>query len=268
MSKTRLSVFICLFILPVLSRVEAQSKPAVYEGFTSYEHPLARQGEPEGSGWKEPWSGKAKWGTVEDAGSTAEIAEENLKAPRGYSYLPEANRGKGEAHIRNFAGGMVRPLQKPIALNEDGIHYISFLWSQSGSGQFGTMQIALLADKTHSWKPFVFTTQSATFYLQTANAEHTLGQKDFTPREPYLLVAKLVTYEDPDKPDMIFAHIWNSEEERLSGEPELWQMYGPLPEKNRNSALNRFFANGSPNNFQKLDEIRIGSSFEAVTGRK
>ncbi len=258
-----MKTFLFPLIVVAASLPPGFSKQTVIEGFSGYETPLAQQGLRVGDGWSSSWSGNVKWGGLEDVDSGVEIGNGNLEAPKGYVYFPYSNKNPG--HASNFGPGLARKLQNPIPLNQDGVFYISCLWSQSGSGEFGTMQLSLLSDKTHSRKPFVITTQSSRIRLGVGNGEQTAGEKDFKPGIPHLLVVKVVAFQDPNKADEIYASVW-SREERITGEPELWHMHGNVVPEDRDRVLNRFYGAGSANNTQRLDEIRIGSDFGSVTG--
>lgn len=244
----------------------ASPPPAVMEGFTSYTSPLNRQGD-DHSGWQGGWAGSPKWGGVDEVNSGAVIADGNLEAPTGYVFTPSSTKEGLSRHVENFETGMVRVLRQRIDLSKDAVTYFSFLWSQSGSGEFGTLQISLLADQTHSRKPFMLTTRSSQLSLVVENGGRNAGRIPFKPESDYLLVGKLVSAADPEKEDQIFVHIWESGTQELTGEPVDWHLRALIGAQDRSAVLGRFFALGSPGNLQKLDEIRIGPRFVSVTGR-
>ncbi len=262
MNIQQLSIAVSLSLVTFLAAEPA----SVRESFSGYQSPLAVQGDAK-HGWSSPWAADVKWGGLNGQESTALVEPTNLPIPKGYQLSEEARSRPG--HIAELGNGLARILAEDqrIDLSQDATHYISCLWMQSGSGKFGTMQIGLLAEKTHSRKPFLFTTQSSKLQLGTNNNEQIDAKQDFHAGAVYLLVIKLVSYADSSKADQVFASIWTCEQDSVEGEPKAWQMSAELAGEDRDRLLDRIMIKGSENNRQCLDELRIGSSFAAVIGR-
>lgn len=247
----------------------------VYEGFAGYPNDGSTQlgNLPDGTnpgnsaGWNAgtPWALSPASGGLQTGSSTAVLGSGNLAAPSGYVYDSRANDGLSSAtHISDVGGGMIRTFASANLLNlgTDNTTYFSFLWSESGSGGGGNINISFLDTATFGRKVFDLVTASSQLSLRANNTATTIGSTGFTAGATYLLVGKIQS--TASGADTVSASIFSSSS-TIGSEPVTWDLTGSLDASDTGRVLNRLYVTGS-GNIDRFDEFRMGDSFLDVTG--
>lgn len=235
---------------PVASAVTATAPSLLaYEGFDyATTGPLGTQAG--GSGWEGGWGSSGATGGEVSGSSTLPIAPGSMLTPGNYSGVTGNQAGdaaSGVVAVRKLAGG--------IDLGTDGVTYFSFLVSTSGGGAFADPRLGFYAAGTHSAKVFDVGVKALSALISEGSNEVT-GQA-YPQGEPVLLIGKIT--HAATGADTLALQLYRRSD-TITSEPVIW---GAVHSFDSSAVLNRVFLDFT-NNIDAIDEIRIGSSFEAM----
>jgi hypothetical protein len=232
----------------------------VYEPFNYGKKSATKQIRPNGGvGWRGPW----RINTPDSPGQGKHDLTHRVGDSLVFGGNPDASRGGAIGYAGRWL--MHRDLAEPIDLSANRVVYVSFLyrpagmWKQGDNGLkmlfynpnqgFIEHRIAIALDATRGL------IRGA---LCGARNECPLPMADGS---TYLVVAKLAC--STDNPDQLMLRIFQPQEPIGMGEPSVWTIVTPPIESDESFRLMSLEFNCEQE--QRIDEIRMGSTWESVT---
>lgn len=249
-------------IVPHQQRGSGHGQLLAYEAF---DYPFAVTATPEreadgGIGWSSPWysayptsDSKLHFRPGQSLQGTPRLA-----ASRGGSLaLPT------EDADRSYRQASKRQLARPIELARDGVYYVSFLVRREAASSEGNNQGFrwILAEPGNLQARLGFGMLSDGRPIILGPAGNKPASERLHDDQDYLFVGKLVCAKD--RPDQMFLKVYRSDGEVDQVEPLDWTVVGRGAD--RDEVLSQLHIYNSPARSYLVDEVRIGTSWEAVT---
>ncbi len=206
-----------------------------------------------GIGWTEPWRSAGNRPPV-----TVNPAEN----------LPPASMG-GPGHggsLDQLGDGQVRrSLKTPVRLDTNGVYYVSYLFSSPGKEGGDKLRLSLRSSQatlpSEGSMKLHFGKYKSDFVFGYLAGRRFMTRLPLEKKAIYLLVAKIVACRKG--PDQTFATVYRADEPIDREEPASWSLVSPPVHSDL--VLDEVWISMIGNVRQRLDEIRIGSTWASVT---
>jgi hypothetical protein len=237
-----------------------------YEGFDYREAELFATGQAAGGlGWASPWT--VLFVRPLNAGDRNQVV---LDVREGLSRPAAAQPVLGGCFAYAGFTKAYRRLATPVRLDTDGVYYLSFLFRRYGpplEDPVNAVAVLLWTDEDfHQQKDD--RRQRLNIGVGGSNElfTHLQGAGSRTPLplrygETYLLAAKIVASKA--RPDQVFMRVYGPDEPIEREEPGSWSVVGPPLDSDLVFDWLQLHINSKSR--QMLDELRLGSSWAAVT---
>lgn len=256
------------FVRHIDDVAKAPADPAkgliAYEGF-AYKSALALQDGTGtgGVGWEGPWRNS----TVQP---TPKAGRDRFSLNIKESLVRAGAAATSTGGSFDYAGAArtFRKLGQPIAMDTDGVYYLSFLFRrQSPADPASSLAVLLWTDDDYQQQNFLdyrkrlylgvkgFNQLDTHLERMTANASMPLSDG-----VTYLLVAKIAASRS--KPDQVFLRVYGAEDNVKAEETARWSVKSPPFRSDVSFEWVELYVNGKSR--QTIDEIRVGTTWASV----
>ncbi len=233
-----------------------------YEGFAySNAQQLRNDKANGGNGWVGPW--KLGFAKPAHKGDLPLNAKKSLE--RSDAAVPPVG---GSFDYTGFSSSF-RKLAHPIALDADGVYYLSFLFRRMGpsADPINTVAVRFWTDDDYQHKNFQDFRKRLAIGVKGSNQLYTGLQRmaaqtsmPLSSGTTYLLVAKIAASRS--KPDQVFLRVYGPEELIESDETGAWSLQSSLFRSEQVFVWMELHINSKTR--QTIDEIRLGTTWASV----
>ncbi len=206
-----------------------------------------------GIGWAEPWRSVDRRPAIAVTPNKSLLAAA-VRGPQRGGFLDQF----GDGQIR-------RALKTPVRLDTNGVYYVSFLFNSPGKKGSDKIRLSLCSSQatlpSEGWMRLHFGKYKSDLVFGYLAGRRFTTRLPLNKKTTYLLVAKIVACREG--PDQTFATVYQVEEPIESEEPPCWSLVSPPVRSDL--VLDEIWVSMTGTVRQRLDEIRIGSTWASVT---